>query len=105
MALILGAGAFIVGLIIALPVLLVVAPAMGSIMLGMFSQAEEFVLGGIAISLLCGVLYLPVSWVLQGILTAYVDSSWTLTFLRLTGGKPEGAEMVPPEPQELPEPA
>ncbi|MBN2501669.1 MAG: hypothetical protein JXB38_12880 [Anaerolineales bacterium] len=105
MALILIIGSAIVGFIVALPVMLAVLPAMGSVMYGMMQQTEEFVLGGIAVSLLCGVAYLPISLLLQGILTAYVDSSWTLTFLRLTGQKPEDADVVPPEPQELPEPA
>ena len=36
------------------------------------------------VSGLCFVLYLPVLIVVQGILTAYMQSVWTLTFLRLT---------------------
>jgi hypothetical protein len=30
-------------------------------------------------------LYLPVLWLINGILSAYTESAWTLTYMRLTG--------------------
>jgi hypothetical protein len=32
----------------------------------------------------CLCLYIPVAWLLNGILTAYTESAWTLTYMRLT---------------------
>jgi hypothetical protein len=71
---------FVVGLLLALPLLLVVAPAF----IGMVTTRGEPPTASLLISGLCLVVYLPVLVVLSGILGAYVQSVWTLTFLRLT---------------------
>jgi hypothetical protein len=42
---------------------------------------------GLLVAGLCFVMYLPVWIVLNGILTSYIESAWTLTYLRLTGRK------------------
>ncbi len=32
----------------------------------------------------CLCLFIPVAWLLQGIITAYAEAAWTLTYMRLT---------------------
>lgn len=78
MALVLFIGGAIVGLVIALPVILIVTPAIFSLVI---SQGQNFT--GLMIAGLCFVLYLPVAIVLQGVLTTYIFTAWTLTFRRL----------------------
>jgi hypothetical protein len=36
------------------------------------------------IALACICLYVPVSWVLNGVVTTFSQSAWTLTYMRLT---------------------
>lgn len=83
MAIILGILGFIAGLIIAIPIFVIVVPAM---MAYTISGAESST--SLAFAAICFCLYLPVLWLLQGILTSYTESAWTLTYLRLTGGAP-----------------
>jgi len=82
MTLILGIGGAIIGIIIALPIIIIA-----------FSAAFGFIAGGITtagskialvIALACCVVYFPVLLILNGVLTTYVQSAWTLTFMRLT---------------------
>lgn len=68
------------GLIIALPVLLIIVPAVSGAIIG----TERAIGGGLLIAGLCFVAYLPVLLVLNGMLTSYIESAWTLTFMRLT---------------------
>lgn len=68
------------GLIIALPVFLIVIPAVSGAIIG----TERAIGGGLLVAGLCFVAYLPVLLVLNGILTSYIESAWTLTFMRLT---------------------
>jgi hypothetical protein len=77
MALILLFGGGIVGVILALPIILAVFPLMFGLMEGQPTRV-------VWIAGLCIVAYLPVIIVLNGILTAYIQSVWTLTFMRLT---------------------
>ncbi len=79
MALILGFGSGIIGFIFALPIIIAVLP----IIFGAASGANI----GIWIGIACVVAYLPFILVLNGILTAYIQSAWTLTFMRLTTPK------------------
>ena len=44
----------------------------------------------------CFCLYLPVLLLLNGILVAYTESAWTLTYMRLTH-KPEAGELLNPD--------
>jgi len=78
------------GLVIALPIGLFVVPAVIGVMAGTdLAQQSGFVLAAI-----CFVAYLPVVIVLSGVLRAYIESAWTLTYLRLTG-KPVAVEEAP----------
>ncbi len=82
MALILFVLSFMAGLVIAIPIFIIVLPAVLALGIG---EAEN--LTPLWVAGLCVVAYLPVLITLQGILTAYIESAWTLTYLRLTGSK------------------
>jgi hypothetical protein len=78
MALILLIGGGIVSIIFAVPIFLMVIPLIPSIVSGEFQRSGFLVAG------LCFVAYLPILIVLNGILSAYIQSAWTLTYMRLT---------------------
>ncbi len=84
LALILFIGGAIVGIVIALPLFLAMAP----LILGM-DWLEETLMP-VYVMLACCALYLPVLYLLSGILAAYIQSVWTLTFLRLSKPKEGG---------------
>ncbi|RPI93008.1 MAG: hypothetical protein EHM40_11250 [Chloroflexi bacterium] len=69
----------VVGFIVALPILIVVVPAMMSFMVSQGESSAPLIFMGV-----CICLYIPVSLLLNGIATAYSESVWTLTYLRLT---------------------
>jgi hypothetical protein len=71
---------FVIGLVLALPALLIVVPAA----IAMATSRSEFPVAMLSVAGLCFVIYLPVLMVAQGILTAYIESVWALTYLRLT---------------------
>ena len=89
------------GAIVGLPLLLVVAPAMA----GYATGTSEAILNGWIISGIFFLIYLPVLLVLSGIIRAYISSTWTLTFLRLTASptpplvevSSTSGEAIPPE--------
>lgn len=93
MALILVLGVeFIGGVIISLPFVAIVLPAVLTVALrnnGLQGPGLGLVLAG-----LCFVAYLPVYLVLNGILRSYIESAWTLTFMRLAG-KPVALQPSP----------
>ena len=78
LSLILGIGSGIIGLIIALPIIIAVVP----LIIGAGSLRET--LTPVYIFLACCAVYLPVLIFFNGVLTAYVQSVWALTYLRLT---------------------
>lgn len=85
MWLILGLGVGLVGgLIIGLPIALLIGPAV----IGVISGNETALGGGLLVTGLCLVAYLPVLIVANGILQSYIRSAWALTYLRLTGKSP-----------------
>jgi hypothetical protein len=75
------------GFIIGLPLVAIVIPAV----LGAAAGTRTTLGGGLLVAGLCFVAYLPVLIILNGILRSYVESAWTLTYLRLTG-RPAVAE-------------
>jgi len=83
--LVLGVGG-IGGLIIGLPIVFIVLPAV----LGGVVGTDQSVGGGVFLAAVCFIAYLPVLLVLNGILRSYIETAWTLTFMRLTG-KPAAA--------------
>jgi uncharacterized membrane protein len=74
---------FVIGILIALPVLLIVVPAI----IGFAASGGDFGAAALVSAGLCFVVYLPVLLVANGILTGYLESVWALTFLRLTRPK------------------
>ncbi len=85
MWLILGIGFSLVGgLIIGLPIFFIIGPAV----IGAISGNNNALGGGLLVTGLCLVAYLPVFIVANGILQGYIRSAWTLTYLRLTGKRP-----------------
>jgi len=85
MWLILGLGVSLIGgLIIGLPFVLIAGPTI----FGALSGYNNALTGGLVVSALCLVVYLPVLIVLNGVLQSYIRSAWTLTYLRLTGKRP-----------------
>jgi hypothetical protein len=87
MALILMIGGGTVGVIIAVPIILAAFPIMFGAMAG---QAGAALWVGVA----CVVAYLPFIILLSGILTAYIQSAWTLTYMRLTAPKTEAPVFI-----------
>ncbi len=71
-----GLGSFIIGL----PLVFIVIPAV----VGAMAGTQRALGGGLLIAGLCFVAYLPFFLILSGILRAYIESAWTLTFMRLS---------------------
>jgi len=88
--LIISAIGVVAGIVIALPILIIFIPLAFSLFLGgsNFSYAPLIIAG------LCILAYIPVSLLAQGILLAYLESVWTLTYLRLTQPKPDAMAPV-----------
>ena len=81
MALILGLGVGgIGGMLIALPVVFIFIPAAFGGAIG----GSDALGNGLLVAGICFVAYLPILLVLNGILRSFIESAWTLTFLRLT---------------------
>lgn len=68
------------GILIGLPVVLILVPAA----LGTAVGGGDLLGGGLLVAGICFVAYLPVLLILNGILRSFIESAWTLTFLRLT---------------------
>jgi hypothetical protein len=102
MGLVLVLGGMFVGLIIAIPLILTMIPLMMGVVSAIFGDSGALAAGGVIVSGLCCLAYLPVMIVIGGILRAYIGSAWTLTFLRLTQGPAvdELVELLPDEPTE-----
>jgi hypothetical protein len=79
MGLILFGITLVLGIVIALPIFIVVFPTIFAFAMG---EGQSFTPLYIALACIC--LYAPVSWVLNGILTTFTQSAWTLTYMRLT---------------------
>lgn len=77
MALILFIGAAVVGILLAIPLIITIFPA--AIAMAAGGERTSLLIAGI-----CCAIYLPILLVLNGILTAYVQSAWALTYMRLT---------------------
>ena len=84
MAIILAVIGLIVNFVIAIPIILAVFPAIFAFAIGAGQNPTPLYLMGV-----CLCLYIPVALVVQGIITAYTESAWTLTYMRLT--KPQDA--------------
>lgn len=81
MGLILGMGSFIIGIVIAIPIILAVLP----LIIGAVAESMAVVW----VSVACCALYAPIFIFLNGVLTAYIQTVWALTYLRLTAVQPQ----------------
>jgi len=91
--LIIGVG-LIGGLIIGLPLLAIAAPAA----LGISTGVAVSIRNGVILSVVLFVIYLPFLLVFSGLLRAYIESAWTLTYLRLTTKPAPLPVEAPPAP-------
>lgn len=78
MAIILAVLGLVAGFIIAIPVFIVVLPAVLTFMAGDGQNWTPLALMGV-----CLCLYIPVSLLLNGIVVSYTEAAWTLTYMRL----------------------
>ncbi|MDX1436987.1 MAG: hypothetical protein R3335_09255 [Anaerolineales bacterium] len=77
--------AFVSGFIFSLPITISLFPLFASLFAG------EGTLGAAGIvAAVCIVLYLPILFILNGVIRSYLGSVWTLTYLRLTSEAPAG---------------
>jgi len=85
MALIILIGNLILGLIIALPALIILIPLMGGIIGGALSGNLHIFGSGMIIGIILLIcVYGPIAYILESIVQTYVSTAWTLTFRRLT---------------------
>jgi len=78
MALILGVGGAIAGVIISIPIVAAALP----VIIGMNALRESMT--PLYIAGACCLAYLPLLILLNGVLTAYLQSAWALTYMRLS---------------------
>ncbi len=90
MWLLLGILGGIVGFIISLPLIAAMLPVLLA-----FTGAENGVRNGLIGAAVCCAVYLPILLLLSGILRTYVQSGWTLTYLRLTGRQANSGLVAP----------
>ena len=91
-------GAAIVGLLMALPLMAAFIPFVIGIAGGAIWESGGMFSGGLAVAAIMFVLYLPVLILLSGILRAYVNTAWTLTYLRLSGKRSEASKEIEAPP-------
>ncbi|NLG99063.1 MAG: hypothetical protein GX491_17025 [Chloroflexi bacterium] len=80
MAIILAIGAALVNFLAGLPMLVVAAPLLSSVISG----SRALFNGGILLSGILFLLYLPIFLAVRGILESYVDTVWTILFRRFS---------------------
>ncbi len=85
---------FVIGIVLALPMILAVLPAL-FVLIGNAAQNVQPDITAFLPSLICGLVYLPVLLVLQGILETWTTSAWTLAFRQLTGAQPAVVPVAP----------
>lgn len=83
MGLILGVGGFIVGLILAIPFVLMALPFVAGLLVGTDTSS----LTGLAMTMIGILLYLPVLLTAGAIMRTFITGSWTLTYRDLIGAK------------------
>jgi hypothetical protein len=89
MAIILAVIGLVIGFVIAIPVFLIVFPAVIAFAAGDGQNWTPLLLMGVG---LC--IYIPILLVVNGIMTAYLESVWTLTYMRLTANPQDNAPVV-----------
>jgi hypothetical protein len=90
MALILGIGGVILGFVVALPVIIAMVP----IILGAATSSLRESLTPVWISLACCAAYMPLLILLNGLISAYLQAAWTLTFMQVATPKESAPAIV-----------
>jgi hypothetical protein len=85
MGLILGVGGFVVGLILAIPFILMALPFITGLIVGTDTSS----LTGFSVTIIGILLYLPVLLVAGGIMRTFITGSWTLTYRSLIASMAE----------------
>jgi hypothetical protein len=85
---------FVVSLIIGLPFLLTIVPAVIAVV-GFANESQAVGYSGLAFALVCCALYLPVLIVASGILQTWLTAAWTLAYKRLTQASAPGGQPAP----------
>jgi hypothetical protein len=85
MGVILGVGGFVVGLILAIPFVLMGLPFVAGLIMGTDTSS----LAGLSVTIIGILLYLPVLLVVGGIMRTFITGSWTLTYRDLIASKAE----------------
>jgi len=88
MALMLGIGGGIIGVIVSTPIILAALP----VIIGMGTLRES--LTPLYIALACCAVYMPVLIFLNGVLTAYIQSVWALTYMKLAQPKADAPIII-----------
>jgi hypothetical protein len=90
---------FVVSLVIGLPLVAIVVPAMFGVFAAASGEAPEAGNAALLIAGLCFVAYLPILLVLGGIVQAWVTAAWTLAYEQLTGRSASGVPAAPVAPR------
>ncbi len=85
MGLILGVGSFVVGLILAIPFILMVLPFITGLIVG----TDTSTVAGLSMTLIGILFYLPILFLASGIMRTFITGSWTLTYRSLIGATAE----------------
>jgi len=85
MGLILGVGGFVVGLILAIPFILMALPFISGLIVG----TELSSLTGFSVTIIGILLYMPVLLLAGGIMRTFITGSWTLTYRSLIASMAE----------------
>lgn len=85
--------------IVGIPLALLAIPIVSGLIIG----NGQLPTAGFIISAICFVAFIPVLLAISGIVRAFVTSSWTLTYLELTGQSSTPAPVLPPEAPTPPE--
>jgi hypothetical protein len=70
----------LIGVVLSLPIILIMAPVIGSLIF----QSEAYMRGGILVSAILFILYLPVLMFAQSIIRSYLSTAWTLVYRRIS---------------------
>ena len=90
MAIILAVISFAVGFILAIPIFIIAIPAAIAFAAGEAQNWTPLALAGV-----CICLYIPISLLINGVVIAFTESAWTLTYLRLTKPQVSGPVVLP----------
>lgn len=90
MAIILFVISLIIGVLMAIPVYIAFVPLFLKLVEGEITSWRPFLLVGLF--LLC---YSPIAWFINGVLRTYIETIWTLVYMRVTGPKEDALISLP----------